>query len=139
MPELIPGIEVDFGGGRLYTVPPLALGALQRLQGKLSQLNQASSLEPATVDAVIAATHSALVRNYPEITVEQVGDLIDVGNMHDVISSVLDVAGIKRKAIAEEKNRAAQSKTLQSPLTGQVSSQTSAPTPDGHGTTSDAT
>jgi hypothetical protein len=139
MLELIPGIEQNFGRGRVYVVPPLSLGALQRLQGKLSQLNGGDALEPATVDTVIAATHAALCRNYPNITVEDVGDLVDVGNMHDVISSLLDVAGVKRKAIAEEKNRAAQSVTLQSPLTGPVSSQTSAPTPVGPGTTSETT
>lgn len=139
MTELIPGIEVNFGGGRIYVVPPLTLGALQRLQGKLSQLNEGTALQPATVETVIAATHSAMRRNYPDITVEEVADLVDVGNMHEVISSVLDVAGIKRKAIAEEKNRAAQSVTLQSPLTGQASSQVSAPTPAGPGTTFETT
>jgi hypothetical protein len=108
MSELIPGIELDFGGGRVMTVPPLSLGALQRLQKKLEALSGAATLEPASVATVIEAGHAALVRNYPQLTPEDVAELIDVGNMHEVVASVLDVAGVRRKADAEAKNRNAQ-------------------------------
>lgn len=105
--ELIPGIEYNFGGGRVYTVPPLALGALQRLQKKLEALSTAAMTDPQSIATVIEATHSALRRNYPDITEDQVGELVDLGNMHDVIGCITDVAGIRRKAEADEKNRPA--------------------------------
>lgn len=136
MAELIPGIDVNFGGGRIYLVPPLTLGALQRLQGKLSQLNKGGALEPSTIETVIAATHSALRRNYPDITIEEVGDLVDVANMHDVISSVLDVAGIKRKAIEDAAKNPPAQPTL-TELTGLDSSQAFVPIPGGPGTMSE--
>lgn len=117
MPSLIPGVELDFGGGRVYTVPPLSLGALQQLQGKLESLqDQHNPLSPAAVSTVLQATHSALVRNYPAITPDDVANLVDVGNMHEVIAAVLDVAGIKRKAQADAKNPTAQPDPA--PLTG---------------------
>lgn len=115
MPEMIPGVEFDFGGGRVYTIPPLPLGALQRLQDKLGKLNASSALEPASVATVIDAAHSAMRRNYPELTQDEVADLVDVGNMHEVIGCVLDVAGLKRKAQAEAKNPLAQTASSATP------------------------
>ena len=102
IPEPIPGIAFDFGGGRTYTVPPLNLAALQRLQVDLQALSAApDALAPTTVQTVITATHAALRRNYPSITPDEVAELIDVANMHDVIACVLDVAGLKRKDAAK--------------------------------------
>lgn len=105
MPELIPGIEYDFGGGRVYTVPPLSLGALERLQKRIEALQGVTALDPASVKTVIDAAHSALKRNYPDMTIDEVAELVDVGNMHDVVACVMDVAGVRRKAEAETKNQ----------------------------------
>lgn len=109
MRELIPGVERTFGG-EVYIIPPLSLGALQRLQGKLEALGQAAGpLEPAAVSTVIEATYSALRRNYPDITKEKVAeDIVDVGNMHEIIACVMDVAGVKRRAEIEAKKQSAQ-------------------------------
>lgn len=111
MPK-IPGIDFDFGGGRIYTVPPLALGDLQGLQGRLAALSGNDALDPASISAVLDATHAALVRNYPALSVAEVGQLVDVGNMFDVISCVMDVTGVKRKAAeSAAKNPTAQPAT----------------------------
>lgn len=141
MRELIPGIEFDFGGGVKKIIPPLSLGALQRLQGKLEALTSATSpLEASAVATVVEATHSALKRNYPDVRIDEVADLIDVSNMHDVIGCVLDVAGLRRKAQAEEaKKLPAQSvHETQVPI-GPASSPESAVTPAGPGPTSGST
>lgn len=139
--NLLPGIEVDFGGGTLLTVPPLNLGALRRLQGKLQALQTLDATSPQATDTIVEATHAALKRNYPDITIDEVEDLLDVGNMHDVFTSVMDVAGLRRKAIAEAE--AAKNQTPQAqqtaPTPGAPSLPTSASTPDGHGTTSATT
>lgn len=98
--ELLPGIVFDFGGGQQYTLPPLTLGALQRLQQPLMQLQAAEALAPASLATIAQAVHSSLRRNYPAVTLEQVGELVDVGNMLELVAAVLDVSGIKRKAAA---------------------------------------
>lgn len=116
MRELIPGIEFDFGGGNVKILPPLSLGALQRLQGKLEAFGKIENpLAPEALATVIEATHAALKRNYPDITIPEVAELIDVSNMHLAISSVLDVAGIRRKEAAEEKKRLAQPPAAETP------------------------
>jgi hypothetical protein len=125
MSELIPGIEFNFGGGRKYLVPPLALGALERLQDRITKLNAATNaLEPEAIATVIDASLAALKRNYPELKREDVAEMVDVGNMLDLIGCVLDTAGIKRKGIEAEtaaKNLTAQPVTETPPLTGQGS------------------
>jgi hypothetical protein len=97
---MIPGIEFDFGGGRRYVVPPLALGDLELYQERIAAIQGLQMLDPVAVKTVLDVTHAALSRNYPEMTRDQVGQLIDVGNMDEVLACVLDAGGIKRKMLA---------------------------------------
>jgi hypothetical protein len=110
--ELIPGVAFDFGGGRVFTLAPLSLGTVERLQQPLMALGELEALNPVSIKTIIDAAHASLRRNYPATTREEVAELIDVGNMFEVITSVLDVSGIKRKvqadAEAAAKNLAAQ-------------------------------
>jgi hypothetical protein len=109
---LLPGLDFDFGGGRCYLLPPLALGDLQLLQERLAKLSDDGALHPASVGTVLAATHAALRRNYPDLTLEAVGQLVDVGNLFEVIDAVMDVSGVKRKAAEQAaKNLLAQPET----------------------------
>jgi hypothetical protein len=123
--ELIPGVEFNFGGGRVYIIPPLSLGALQRLQDKLSSLNDRTALDPVAMGVVVEALHAALARNYPDMTSADVAELVDVSQIGDVMSAVLDVSGLQRKAQADAKNLAAQP-VQTAVLTGQDSSLASA-------------
>ncbi|WP_310613735.1 hypothetical protein [Limnohabitans sp.] len=123
--ELIPGVEFNFGGERVYTIPPLTLGALQRLQHKLSELSAMSALDPQAISIITEATHVALLRNYPNMTVDELSELLDVSQLGDVLSALLDVSGLQRKAQAEAKNQVAQP-VQTSALTGLPSSPASA-------------
>jgi len=129
---MIPGVEYDFGGGRVYTIAPLSLGALETLQDRLDQLHTLSSIDPVAVKTVVDATHMALRRNYPDITREEVAELLDVSNIGDVLQCLLDAAGVRRKAqVAERGNAQAKSQSA-----GPGSSPESAQTPVGPGITS---
>lgn len=129
----VPGIEFDFGGGRVLVLPPLSLNAFKQLQQRGADLAQLG-MDAASLDTVLAATHSALSRNYPSITIEEVGELVDLSNITDVMTCVLDVSGLKRKSIAAEKEAAAAAgkapvaTTTSEPLTGTPSSPESQPT-----------
>lgn len=93
----IPGIEQTFGD-RVLVIPPLSLGSLSALQKRLEALQtETNPLAQASIDTVIDAAHSALKRNYPGMSREEVADMIDVGNMHEITAAVLDVAGLVRK------------------------------------------
>ena len=91
------GVVFDFGGGHVYTVPPLALGDVELLQDRIAVLADRPMASAESVATVIDAAHRALARNYL-CSREQVGDLVDVGNMPEVLEAVMDVAGVKRRA-----------------------------------------
>lgn len=103
---LIPGIP--FPGREDLIIPPLSLGALETLQARIGTL-QAGATDPESIKTIVDATHAALKRNYPELTRADVAELVDLGNMVEVIQSVMDVAGVKRAELAEKKAAAATS------------------------------
>lgn len=103
MPKMIPGILFPFGSEDLV-VPPLALGDLELLQERLAAM-QLDAMNRESMGTIIDATHAALQRNYPALTREAVGRLIDLGNMADVIQCVMDISGVKRKSLESEQGK----------------------------------
>ena len=93
----IKGIPVILAGVE-YIIPPIALGALEQLQDRIGQFTGNVS-DKGQVATVIDAAYSAMKRNYPDLTREAVADMIDVGNIAEVFESVMDVSGLKRKAL----------------------------------------
>jgi hypothetical protein len=93
----IKGVAVVLGGDT-YVIPPLSLGAVEQLQDRISKFT-GDVTDRDQIATVIDAAHSALKRNYPEITRDEVADLIDLENMADVFEAVMDVSGMKRKAL----------------------------------------
>jgi hypothetical protein len=83
--ELIPGIEHDFGGGRKLSCRRCRSAPCNAAGRSSKPPEAASASDPAAIGTVIEAAHAALKRNYPDITRDEVGELVDVGNMHDVI------------------------------------------------------
>jgi len=78
-------------------IPPLSLGALEQLHERINAFDgDVSKLENLTT--VIEVAHAALRRNYPDMTREQVGDLIGLENMVEVYQACMDVGGAWRKA-----------------------------------------
>lgn len=91
----IKGLVINLAGTD-YVVPPLSLGALEQLQDRMADFTGDIS-DPKQVATAIDAAHAALRRNYPELTREQVADMIDVGNMIEAFEAVMDVSGTRRK------------------------------------------
>lgn len=92
----VKGVRYDFGGGVEYVIPPLNLRSLEHLGEKLNNIDGSDML--TQIKTIGEAAHLAIQRNYPEVTKEQVDELIDVGNMLDVMACVMDVSGMKRKS-----------------------------------------
>jgi hypothetical protein len=92
---MIKGIKMELGG-TVYIVPPLSLGAIETMQERIGRFTAGANLE--SVGTVIDALHSALLRNYPEMTREQVANMVDLGEMQEVMEAIMDVGGLKRKA-----------------------------------------
>jgi hypothetical protein len=127
---LIKGIELELSG-RTFVVPPLALGDLEVLQDKLK--NYKSDLSNESICTVLDVAHAALKRNYPEITRDELGSLIDIGNMPVVMMVAMDVAGLRRKEVEAQ---GLTGEALMAALTSLPSTPQSPPQPAGNGTTS---
>lgn len=89
------GVKLTLGD-RTFVCPPLSLRALQALQERLRAYQGGAALA-ADVSIVADAAYAALIRNYPDITLDDLMDLIDVGNMTEIMEAVMDVSGLKRK------------------------------------------
>lgn len=96
--KMIEGKTLNLGGTE-YIVPPLNLGHIRRLQKDIERINQldARSLDNDAVDTMLKIIHTGLSRNYPDMTMEQLEELIDLGNMREVTQAVLGVSGLKKE------------------------------------------
>lgn len=94
---MVKGIKFEFANGEELIIPPLSLGSLEIVQGDLSTFD--GTVSRKSVGAVVLAVHLALLRNYPDMTVERVkNDLLDISNMGAVMQAVMDIGGLLRKA-----------------------------------------
>lgn len=120
------GVSIELGG-EAYTVPPLNFKALRSIGPKLDRL-AAVGLMPNADDlsAISEVIHLALVRNYPDLTLERLEDMLDVKNMAPTIEAVMLASGFTRGK--------AERAVAISP--GETSTPPSAPPSDGPGTTS---
>jgi hypothetical protein len=101
---VIKGITIELGGVD-HIVPPLTLGSLERFQDRLEAFTGGMDRESINLMADVA--YAALLRNYPDLTREAMLEMLDLGNTEDVFQAVMDLSGIKRKAIAAGEAQAA--------------------------------
>lgn len=87
------GTAIEIDGQPMYFAP-LSLGALETHQADIESFGTAG----VKFGVVIDMAHKSLKRNYPDITREQVGDLIDVQNMQEVMTCIVSAAGLTKKA-----------------------------------------
>lgn len=92
---MIPGVTVAMGD-QDWIVPPLTLGQLRRLMPKMRQLTEiGASMGEPQISVLVDIVTAALQRNYPEMTTDQVENLLDLGNAGAVLSAVLTGSGLK--------------------------------------------
>lgn len=96
-------------GEEQYRVPALSFRALQELQERISGLAGLGAAGMPTqeqMSAVVDVVHAAMVRNYPDITVDTVSDLVDIENCSDVLGAVLKIAGYRARGAGEASGEA---------------------------------
>lgn len=125
----VKGVPFEFGDLTLI-IPPLSLGAMEQLQERLAGMSE-DLTSPEYVGTVIDTLHAALKRNYPEITREEVANLIDLENMQAAMACAMDVAGLKRKSLEAEQGEEPGKRSA-----GQSSMRTSRTGPAGRSRTS---
>lgn len=86
-------------GTEQYRIPPLAFSAVQELQDEVIGLaSMGDRPTPDQMGTVAKIVQSAMARNYPAITTEEVNGMLDLGNYQAVLGAVLAVAGFTKEA-----------------------------------------
>lgn len=91
MSAKIKGVEIEINGDK-FVCPPLNLRAIEQVQEKLQTFDSKTPFEQLPIVAEVAQL--ALVRNYPDMTVEQLKDGIDLGNMAEIMNAVMGVSSL---------------------------------------------
>jgi len=89
------GVEVKIGG-TVYTVPPLSLRQVKSLQSTLAEFRSltADGFDVAMFDKVLLVVQTALSRNYPDITLDALADMLDLTNSIVVLNAVMGASGL---------------------------------------------
>ncbi len=83
-------------GGQDWLIPPLTLGQLRRLMPKVRQLTEiGASMGEPQIGVLVEIVAAALQRNYPDVTMDTVENLLDLGNAGAVLNAVLTGSGLK--------------------------------------------
>ena len=88
---MIDGIKIDING-RIFVAPPANLGAIRRFLEAQENLAQGSA---EYMGAMIAFVHRTLRRNYPELTQDEVEDILDGRNVKQVVDAIQKAAGLE--------------------------------------------
>lgn len=86
----VPGKEMQLGG-KDFILPPLNAAAVKQYRDQISAVFVGQLPD---IELVSKLAYAALKRNYPEITAEQVDDMIDYGNMLDVWENLMNLSGL---------------------------------------------
>lgn len=102
--DLIDGTEIKIG--RINrVVPPLNFKQLRRLAPQLATLSAMSSTESQITDeqyaAMLDVVHAALMRNYPNLSREDLEEDFDLANAPKILSAVMARSGLDRSGEAK--------------------------------------
>ena len=88
-------------GGKDFIVPALSFGQLRRLMPKLKETNAiGAQMTPEQMENVIEIVFTALSRNYPDLKLEDVADLIDLNNLATIFAAVMGQSGLAKSGEA---------------------------------------
>lgn len=96
------GVWVPFGDEE-YKVPPLGLLGVQELLDDIPKLQGIKGVPtPAQMQMVATIVHKAMRRNYPDMSVEEVAEMLDLANFQSALDAVMKVSGFVRHAPGEK-------------------------------------
>ncbi|MBF0401888.1 MAG: hypothetical protein HQL90_14115 [Magnetococcales bacterium] len=90
-----PGITVQLGG-KEWVCPPLNFYQLQQLLPRLQSM-QAGELNIEWLQASVEIIHASLSRNYPDLTLQTVAEMVDMNNFTHILNTVMEVSGLVSK------------------------------------------
>jgi hypothetical protein len=120
---MIDGFEVEIGGEK-YIVPPLGMAGLKTLAAMQNAPGTENlSAKEQLVETAITTTHAALVRNYPDLQLEDVKERIhawEILALYEVLPALYSKGGLERLREARKAKEAAEAaETAQAGQAGQ--------------------
>lgn len=102
MADLFDGKKLRIGRTE-YIVPALNIRQLKKHKVTLSKSAQFVGREPTDeeVDEMVEVIHAALSRNYPDISIEQLQDTLDLNNIASVMAAIAGLSGLEPAAQGE--------------------------------------
>ena len=86
-----PGVKIDMGG-RDFTVPALRFGAVKQFSkdGTFALIDtmKVAGLNEENIDAAIRVIRAAMGLNYPELTEQDILDLVDLRTLPELLGAV---------------------------------------------------
>lgn len=98
------GIEIELADGVVRVAPPLNMRALMLYGDAIGKFD--GSMNSECMETAVSVIHSSLVRNYPELTRDDVLDLVDVVNVGSAMQAVMGVSKLKERVESGEALRA---------------------------------
>jgi hypothetical protein len=99
--KLIKGVTLNLGGED-YVIPPLNLDQLEEYTEIIEKLGTPGITNQETYNIIATLAAAALSRNYPDITLEQVRTMLDLGNIIAVNAAVMGGSGFTGEPQAGE-------------------------------------
>jgi hypothetical protein len=87
---MVPGITMTLGD-REWVIPPLTLVQVQEVLPRVQEFARAhpSELGNEQLDVLTQIVTGAMQRNYPDLTLQEVKGMLDLGNTGAVLAAIL--------------------------------------------------
>jgi hypothetical protein len=83
-------------GGKEIVVPPLSLKLIRKYQEELKNIGNFSGVPgPEQIDLISKVILDAIQRNYPDFTMDELEEVIDVKNMRTLFQAIMGVSGLE--------------------------------------------
>lgn len=82
--------------GRQFTLSPLTLGDLRKLESALLGVEKSAEKGFASMLSLVPVIHASLSKLHPEVAVEELEQMLDLSSFTEVLDRVLQISGLKR-------------------------------------------
>jgi hypothetical protein len=100
VPGKIPGVPINLGGVN-FVLAPLGLRLAREAAERGAKINANNPTDADMFEFGAWMIHQSLLRNYPDITAEEVMALLDSANVVEASDAIAGTSGLKRVAPGE--------------------------------------
>ena len=102
--------------GRTFTLSPLTLGDLRRLESALLGAEQKIAHGFGSMLSLVPVIHASISKMHPEIALEELEEMLDLNNFAEVLDRVLEASGLKRQSSAASQLRGSEAASPGEPV-----------------------